>query len=364
MELTHILNRFKLIESRKSTIKFPIIWSFDERDMERLARFQVLPKLTNREDILNHFELEYELEYKYSMMKNSLFSGNPQRYENTLKLLEAKAREVIIPLAKTFMFVFAKWLSAHAITNPEQWAKARVENNYAFEEGDWLELLKSISFEFSKYSPSPGVRDYISLFYKALQKNIDSMPIIKDILERVSGEIKVDMAQNDLSDVESGDMDLEEWNQRYGVEATSVEDAYNFFDVIEADADALDYFEYSDTVDDDFNNIIDGNIPAYIELNKVLVFPVWFKYWKAQGIVETRARIEQAYKSLKTISKQPIDKQFMILSIVKNISHQTGDMMDYYENTFDVSKRALENLTKMDVTPFNKELLQMGVQLK
>jgi len=197
------------------------------------------------------------------------------------------------------------------------------------------------------------------------------MEVVKFKLKELAGEYKRGNAESDLDDVENGDMELEEWNERYlhiydddenFIPPKTVEEAGDFIDVIEAEVDAEEALEYMDSLDQ-FENFLSNNDTAYIELYREIVFPLWFAHWEPRGIVETRNNVEKVAQNLRTISKKPLEKQFMTLNIAKNLSHQTGSMMDYYEEKFDVSAEDLLRLSNTDVTAWNKELKQIGVEL-
>jgi len=44
-----------------------------------------------------------------------------------MRIIDTKSRKVIRVFANTFIAVYKKWLSAHAITNPQAWAEERLE---------------------------------------------------------------------------------------------------------------------------------------------------------------------------------------------------------------------------------------------
>ena len=67
-----------------------------------------------------------------------------------------------------------------------------------------------------------------------------------------------------------------------------------------------------------------------------------------------------------TIGSKNIKEQFGIINMAINSVHQTGDMMEYYENLYGVAKTDFTQLSNMDrhVTNFwNKELREMGIDI-
>lgn len=83
----------------------------------------------------------------------------------------------------------------------------------------------------------------------------------------------------------------------------------------------------------------------------------------SMGIDETRDKVERVYKQLVNIEKYPIEKQFMILNIAKNTNHQNGSMMEYYESKWEIGYDDLERLSDMDVSEWDDELREIGVNI-
>jgi hypothetical protein len=98
-----------------------------------------------------------------------------------------------------------------------------------------------------------------------------------------------------------------------------------------------------------------------IEFAQFLCFPIWYEFWKPQGIDQTRQRIENAYNMLKVVERQPISQALATINIVINSAHQTGDMLGYIsdvtqDTTRDI-RRAMDLLSNSaDLTEWNKDL--------
>ena len=110
------------------------------------------------------------------------------------------------------------------------------------------------------------------------------------------------------------------------------------------------------------NNDPDGSMLQ--EMYKVLVFPEWFLYWEAEGIEETRQRIEELFEKLKNIDNVSLKDKILTINFSTNATHQTGSMMDHFETRFNVSKTDLDILSNQDVSHWNKELKEIGVKIK
>jgi len=73
MKITHLLENFKLFKKSRNRILVPLL----EMSIEQIYMFTITGNPKTREEVMDYFELEYELEYKYSMMKNNPFKGLP-----------------------------------------------------------------------------------------------------------------------------------------------------------------------------------------------------------------------------------------------------------------------------------------------
>jgi len=100
------------------------------------------PGTTDSDEILEVFELVYEIEYKYHAIKNNSFSGMQKRKDNILKILSEVGEEAVAFIAETFEKVFSQWLENHALTDPEAWARARFYDDG----GDSLAEINGFSY--------------------------------------------------------------------------------------------------------------------------------------------------------------------------------------------------------------------------
>jgi len=103
------------------------------------------------------------------------------------------------------------------------------------------------------------------------------------------------------------------------------------------------------------------------ELAQNLVFPLWLNYWQAMGIEGTRESVEEAYNMLK--KEGDISNEIMAINHALNVTHQSGDMIDYLEQHLmgvDVNsiKSLLDDLSSNTYIPeWNKELKEIGVKI-
>lgn len=351
-------------------------FSLHERGMEQLYSFrpeyEFYPNETNRDEILEHFELLYELEYKYSMIKSRPFEGLPQRYENILKIIESKAQAVIEPLAKSMKIVFHEWLKNHALTDPEEWAYQRVHDGEAHVL-DYENLDHAMGMamgELSRYRPRMTEFDV----YQELAE--EKPEIFEDLFDALIKD-RGNMMYNDLES-----MGVEEFNDMYESvfdqqfesedEARDAIDTYfagwdkDFFRLQGGKKDAtweiIDWMNDMDMWSNEqvVNNYID--LYDFIEaIYEHIVFPAWYAYWKPLGIDKTRANVEKVYNQLTNIERMPIEKQFLTMNIALNTSHQNGSMMEYYGDMYEIFPDDLQELSDMDTKEWDEDLREIGV---
>lgn len=342
---------------KKMTVKFPL----SERNMAEIKMFDVNKNLKGSQEILDHFELAYELEYKYHALRNNDFSGSPQRYDNTLNIIEEKAKEVIIPLAKTFIEVFETWLEFHALTSANSWAKARYKETKDY--GEMEEIFGGLLSEWARYyygTLPNNIDNVFNEFLEELSLNLFEMPNLSEILKEYLTTVQIERAQIELEDVKEGYTTLDEWNDNYDLEAKDIDEAWDLSGDIEVDVDDIYLPDYIFSKDE-FVNLL--NEDAIVDMYEIMVFPMWFGHWEKEGIVETRKNVEKVTRDIKSIKNQDLQKQFLNLNIATNLSHQTGSMMNYYEERYGVSADDLKALSDTDVREWNKDLQEIGVRI-
>lgn len=314
----------------------------------------------DRKRNLDLFEFLYELEYKYSMMKMQPFKGVERRRENMLVLLKARAESVIEVISKSFIEVFEDWLSKHALLSPTKWAKARVKE--ALEIGESTEgVFLSLVSEYSRYIyglSRKAEKSFYEMVSNALE-NLNDYPAFSEYLEGTVLEGQKEWMINDLYDE-----GVEEFNERFGKDFETQDEAEDYIsDMSLEDIDISETFFFESI--EQFTSMLE-NFPRWkeiaIEFNANLVFPVWYGHWSGHGIEGTRENIEEVYKQLKEISSEPIEEQFVIINRATNITHQTGNMIDYYSEKYEVGADDLEELSNLDVSDWNRELHLVGVQ--
>lgn len=316
----------------------------------------------------------YEMEYKYSMVRNKPFSGLPERQQNIIENLGRELSDIITCLKDVLMPVFSKWLGGHAITKPQQWAEARVGDSDEIEAYGFKTKIEEMLGEYNAYviaggpgHPSLGYNEN-TILYKLLgdvNKNINRYPNFKKLMELLADDYR-----NYERDVLASE-GFQEYGQRYNKKFRNEEQAEAFIDrltVRDVDIESLmptDLESFSKMVENH------GSRDILVELYKNLVFPAWYRYWQARGIKDTRKNIENIYKKLQGLGLGNIGNAIAVISLAINATHQSGDMLDYledYEDFVDVgaenAKALLDELSSgKNVEKWNQELREIGVQI-
>ena len=96
-----------------------------------------------------------------------------------------------------------------------------------------------------------------------------------------------------------------------------------------------------------------------LEFYKVIIFPQWKKYWKKEGLEKTYNRLEKMYEDLVRIHLDDVPKMFATINKALNEVHQTGEMMDYVQMGYGVSKADLDTLSNANIKKWDHEISQM-----
>lgn len=333
-----------------------------ERTTAEIRMQRIDPDADGR-DLFDIWELQYELEYKYSRLKHSKFRGLPTRKLNVLKLIEEKAEEVNIFLAETFQNVIGDWLEQHQVYDEEAWAIQRMKQD---DEPVYLEgFRKALNFFVGDIGRYDNRFDTI---VGTVEWMIDNHPDICDFMIEEMLESYEEMIRFDWDDVDQEDEDeVQTFIDRYKrFSSTPLEDAeevQEFIDQLET-SDLRDELEASELIDLYGVSELYPSWSEAEEFLKVLYIEgmeSWLNYFS--GIESTVDNAQSVFDDIVKIEKMPIEKQFLHLNIAKNLSHHTGDMTDYYSEVYDVHASDFDSLTKMDVSEWDKELEELGVIL-
>ena len=317
----------------------------------RFAKFAAIWDVQSDESFEDELRKLYELEFKYNMLRSYPFNGMEKRRSNILIRLEKEAWETISYLTTVLDDVFSQWLAGHAITNPQQWAEARmVDSEYNTPD----ELLNNFFYEFRNLNNSPDC--YLIIQY------LNSNP---EAFEPFMEAVRMDDKEMQYNDIQGEYFETEEEREAELEQRTSYTDQMTIGDWIE------NYHSSSQ------EGIISGleQISNFMPINNILVglyrdvlFDMWMARWGPEGIEETRETIETIYSNLKSIHNQDIAKALSTINIAINASHQTGKMTDYLNAHPDVSygvEDLLDGLSSMDEESqqWMAELKSIGLQV-
>jgi len=118
----------------------------------------------------------YELEYKYSMLRDRNFNGVPERRDNILQGLEGNLFSVLDDVKDILLRTFDKWLKNHALLDAETWAEQRAGET-SIEDMGAENAYNSMIYEYVKYAINSGQyvssitsQDYNKYFREILNK--------------------------------------------------------------------------------------------------------------------------------------------------------------------------------------------------
>jgi hypothetical protein len=343
---------------------------------KRIIKFAQIWETGSDESFEGELKAIYELEYKLQALKNFDFTGLEERKYNMIEKLEDSLEMAIQEVKDPLLYTFEKWLESHALLDPQLWAEKRFVGDYDYGYGSsnaGLQELESVISEYERYkNKNKGglfrgtSNEYERGFSEILNiamANKENFPTLIAIEEIYSSDYRT-MLEEELQS---------EGEEQFGINRTG--EPFN-------DAQALDYiqgeienFDMSDYI---YNYGIEGFIHSMgnnsidldqflIELNKNIVFPLWFSFWEERGIEETRENVENAYKMLE--EEGDINYQIVAINHALNTTHQTGEMIDYLEqNNPDISgtniKGLLDELSSNKFLPqWNKQLKEVGVKI-
>jgi len=295
------------------------------------------------DELIDKIEAIYELEYKFNTLKSKFKNSKEshlKRYQNILIKMEKLIREIASDIADDLIEVFEEWLSRHALLSADSWANARVKDQEEMG-GSPEDMMDSIKGEYQRYVKG----NFESAVIDAIGKHIDDSSGLKQWLSDFGDEEKnqrIEQAE------EEGDEDFDESDLDH---LDSPEGAWEYLsDMGEAMTILPDY------VREDL---------AFL-LYKNLVFPAWLEHWSAQGIEETRDRVEETNDILHSISKGSVSNIGDIIVGINralNEAHQTGEMLEYIDARYNINKSELDDLSNREVSDWNKELGDMGFKV-
>lgn len=295
--------------------------------------------------ISNNLYKLYEMEYKYSIIRQKETNIHPTRYDNIIEMLETGILKVCAHLAETLIPVFDQWLKQHALTDPEIWAQSRVDNIIDSPELD--ALFFNLFSEWSRYHLNFKLdANYgFNLFRNRIQRMSDNM--LKDISPTLYNIINVIMKIDNVYE----------------------EEQYTITEYLSFILEAGDYIDFQDILEKEID--LDEFMIICKDLYKTFVFPLWYDYWSREGIIETRKNIEEKRKNLNKIAQGwdgPLTELTSIMNEIIQVTHQTGSLVqDYGElyGSMELDDHFFRWLSELEPEKegWNEELREIGVDI-
>ncbi len=296
-------------------------------------------------NMYKELETMYEWEYKYNKVKQSKNIKNEKRVDKILTKIQQKLTPILNSVIDKLDDVFTEWLENHAILSPKTWARKRTEwigDNEDFDRRSF----NNVYLEYQQYIFAKD--DFMEKFYEIAIEGVEDW-VINDFID---GETNIayenlEYAQEQEDEEEAKDMqkridELEDMN----------------------DKDKRKYL--NDSFGSELGEMLGEHIfneETFTLAYEKLVFPAWYKHWKSKGIDKTRKRVEDTHKNLNKAKKEKdLGKKIMHINIALNESHQTGSMMDYVEEQYEVNKDDLDKLSNISssvLKNWDKEVAMM-----
>lgn len=305
---------------------------------ELLVYADTLNIFPDSDSLLDMLFSVYEWEYKYHKIKNSQ-NTNKVRKEKVLERIEREVTKLLFTVADKLLVVYNDWLSSHALTNPEEWAKVRYMSG--LKSGMPVQhILTNALNEYRRYadaSPEQAYYRFIYTNYAELSEKIQEIITLKK--NAIQEDINIEDDPDELSYLQS---QLNEINQIYLSNPNQV----------------ISYLDYEELMEDVVLTSILEEDPEELIVNFLEndVFEMWYLYWGAQGIDETRERVEQMANELNNIGGKPLSEKFTIINKALNTAHQSGSMMEYVQEEYDIGFDELNKLSNLDTNKWDTDL--------
>lgn len=284
----------------------------------------------------------YEWEYKYhKILQQDIF---PKRKERMLQTIQENLAPVFKSVADSLASVYGEWLSAHAITEPNQWAGQRLESTKEYsDEAGALEIAVA---EYNRYNQSGDIeQDFLQACYVSLE------PWAEEMVE---------------SDIQLYEGQLNSLYQDEQYDEESIEESKSQIEYLVSlrDEGGLELVRYYVENMYGFNEFIGSVVPSLSSVDEIIrdfyeyaVFPAWYDYWSDRGIDEIREKNEEVYNSLINLDPTDMGGASATINIALNNVHASGSMLEYVEERFDdVNKNLLDELSNADTSEWDEDL--------
>lgn len=268
--------------------------------------------------------LSYEWEYKYRKI-----AGDPKlftkRKDNMLKLIEERMAPVFENIFGAMIETFEFWLDLHNLDDPISWSDFRFIDVQKRVDGFNIEdMLNHLWGEYQEVDKTKTYQEFMEWFVEEEFNTL--MPVIKIIM------------RNRNKNTEPTITSLKQSNQFSEV-------AKEVFD------NAIKYKN-----DEIYKK-------ALHDFGHRVFFPIWEKHWEKEGIYKTQNRIVDVYnQAIDYHDFTNFNRTIVLMHKLLNTGHQTGDMMDYIADHYDVTKKDLDEFSATsNFDHWNKDLNAMGI---
>jgi len=334
----------KLIKKLLSEHTMPEINSFKVFDKSMWSE----PQDTDSDELEEHLEYLYELEYKYSMLLTKGFHGNEKRRENIIKIIERKLRLLLSSLSEVLIRLFKFWVNIHNVNDWYQWGLSRVYDSI-----EGFSTTDMYSYIVDMIKREIGLSEYPIV--ERVIENLEMLPNIKGVLEEQMGYIVDEMRGNMESELD--DYGVETFNEEYDTNFKDYDSAYEYIQEKEYTFDDLVDLGYFDGL-----SIISNDVEALGELYGFFLHDNWLNQYGPQ-VEEKIEEFEYWIEKLENIEKYSIKEQVVLFNRTLNLTHTTGKMTEYMMDLYGVGEDELDELSDANTTEWDKELKLIGIKV-
>lgn len=311
----------------------PNLGEFDIHGYD-ISEDQTLPEL------LKHI---YEWEYKYNVVAADNIPDN--RKSNMLSKIEDRINPLISAVAEALKETYDRWLSLHAITDPDTWARAWVDDSLG--EGDDF-VLGSMWTAYTTYCYSDE-NQRLEDFMSAVVGNVEVVDYLNDfIIEEIdNAQSEIDQAQIEIGSEDINNENINELTERIDYLNSILnnvnEMCFYFADIFGGVPELVNFFCY--------NGISVEDICFY--MYRDIIFPEWYRKWGYKNIDQIHDENIDILNELISIDSKSFKQKMAALSIALNGVHVTGSMLKHVNNNFpdfagDLDAEALSALSNID----------------
>jgi hypothetical protein len=285
-----------------------------------------------------YLEELYELEYKYNTTKNNQFDGHPRRKENMLKRWDARYNLILPKVLEPIKRTFDGWLDRHALLEPDKWAKGRLQE-YS---DDGMPPISGAIYEYDnlrevRTTDSDAVSAERAVF-SYISNNMSEFPSWQRMIDRINRDNEI--MHDEEEEGPFYPVSLSEFLFDYGYE--------------------IEWFE-------EYAESMGLETEMAEEIYKNIVFPVWIKIWKGQGIEGVRSNIESVRAHLDDYDKLSLESGNPWLSLAIQTVHMSGnvltDYMNEYGGVYVENWNLFDYVEDLDTDVWDDELREMGVKV-